>query len=188
MEREVMNIKNLTAACILALAGIAATGFAAETKWINPAIPDFAASADLPNAAMQPDKDADYKVVFNITVGAAANEKLNPSLERVARAVNIFASAGVPLSHLHFVAVVHGPATPSVLDNDHYKEKLSVDNPNVKLISELKAAGVKVIVCGQALAGQKFPHEWVNPDVEITLSAISSVIMLEMQGYVIFPM
>jgi intracellular sulfur oxidation DsrE/DsrF family protein len=47
---------------------------------------------------------------------------------------------------------------------------------------------VKLIVCGQALAGQKFPHEWVNPDVEITLSAISSVIMLEMQGYVIFPM
>jgi intracellular sulfur oxidation DsrE/DsrF family protein len=183
-----MNIKNLTAVCIFALAGAAATGYAAETKWINPAIPDFAASADLPNAAMQPDKNAEYKVVFNITAGAAANEKLNPSLERVARAANIFASAGVPLSHLHFVAVVHGPATPSVLDNDHYQEKFSVDNPNVKLISELKAAGVKVIVCGQALAGQKFPHEWVNPDVEITLSAISSVIMLEMQGYVIFPM
>ena len=55
-----MSIKNLTAACIFALAGTAATGYAAETKWINPAIPDFAASADLPDAAMQPDKNADY--------------------------------------------------------------------------------------------------------------------------------
>lgn len=183
-----MNITKLTATCIFAATTLLATAHAAETKWINPAIPDFGSSAELPNAAMQPDKNADYKVVFNITAGAAANEKLNPSLERVARAANIFASAGVPLSHLHFVAVVHGPATQSVLDNEHYKEKFSVDNPNVKLISELKAAGVKVVVCGQALAGQKFPHEWVNQDVEITLSAISSVIMLEMQGYVLLPM
>lgn len=183
-----MNIRNLTAVCALSLSCVMATGYAAETKWINPAIPDFGASADLPNAAMQPDKNADYKVVFNVTAGATANEKINPSLEKVARAANIFASAGVPLSHLHFIAVVHGPATPSILDNDHYKEKFSVDNPNVKLISELKAAGVKVVVCGQALAGQKFPHEWVNPDVEITLSAISSVIMLEMQGYAMLPM
>ncbi|MEO8006337.1 MAG: DsrE family protein [Betaproteobacteria bacterium] len=183
-----MKLKNMVAICTFALASAAVSGYAAETKWINPAIPDFGASADLPNAAMQPDKNADYKVVFNVTVGAAANEKLNPSLEKVARAANIFASAGVPLSHLHFIAVVHGPATPSVLGNDHYKEKFSVDNPNVKLISELKAAGVKVIVCGQALAANKFAHEWVNPDVEITLSAISSVVMLEMQGYVMLPM
>jgi intracellular sulfur oxidation DsrE/DsrF family protein len=183
-----MNVKVPVFAFVLAFACMAASVSAAETKWINPAVPDFGASADLPDAAMQPDKNTEYKVVFNITVGAPANEKVNPSLERVARAANIFASAGVPLSHLHFIAVVHGPATQSVLDNEHYQEKFSLDNPNVKLISELKAAGVKVIVCGQALAVNKFAHEWVNKDVEITLSAISSVIMLEQQGYVIFPM
>ncbi|HVY06954.1 MAG TPA: DsrE family protein [Burkholderiales bacterium] len=183
-----MNVKTSATVVLLALACAAGSAFAADTKWINPAVPDFGASADLPDAAMQPDKNTDYKVVFNITAGAPANDKVNPSLERVARAANIFASAGVPLSHLHFVAVIHGPATQSVLDNEHYQEKFSMDNPNVKLISELKAAGVKVLVCGQALAVNKFAHEWVNKDVEITLSAMSSVIMLEQQGYVLFPM
>jgi intracellular sulfur oxidation DsrE/DsrF family protein len=182
-----MSMKYFASVCVLALAGAAATACAAETSWVNPAVPDFGASASLPEVAMQPDKNTQYKVVFNIT-GEGPNEKINPSLERVARAANIFASADVPLSHLHFVAVIHGPATQFVLDNDHYKEKFSVENANVKLIAELKAAGVKVVVCGQALAAKKFAHEWVNHDVEITLSAMSTVIMLEQQGYVIFPM
>ncbi len=182
-----MSMKNFASVCIFALASIAGTASAAEPNWVHPAIPDFGASASLPDAGMQPDKNTEYKVVFNIT-GEGPNEKVNPTLERVARAANIFASAGVPLSHLHFIAVIHGPATQAVLDNDHYKEKFNVDNPNVKLISELKTAGVRVTVCGQALAAKKFPHEWVNPDVEITLSAISTAIILEQQGYVFFPM
>lgn len=182
-----MSMKNFVSACVFALAGVAGAACAAEPTWVNPAVPDFGASVALPDAGMQPDKNAEYKAVFNIT-GEGPNEKINPSLERAARAANIFVSAGVPLPHLHFIAVVHGPATQSVLDNDHYKEKFNVDNPNVKLIAELKAAGVKVVVCGQALAAKKFPHEWVNQDVEITLSAISTVIILEQQGYAFFPM
>ena len=187
MNRSIVSTLR-AAACGCLLAGLFGTvAMAAEPVWINPVIPDFGASVSLPAAAIQPDKNTEYKVVFNL-IGEGPNEKINPSLERVARAVNIFASAGVPLSHLHFVAVIHGPATQSVLDNDHYKEKFNVDNPNVKLIAELKSAGVKVVVCGQALAAKKFSQEWVNHDVEITLSAISTVIILEQQGYVFFPM
>ena len=182
-----MNMKTFSSICIFGLVVFSEAAFAAEPVWVNPAVPDFGASVSLPDAGMQPDKNTEYKVVFNIT-GEGPNEKINPSLERAARAANIFVSAGVPLSHLHFIAVVHGPATQSVLDNDHYKEKFNVDNPNVKLIAELKAAGVKVVVCGQALAAKKFPHDWVNQDVEITLSAISTVIILEQQGYAFFPM
>ncbi|HTT36039.1 MAG TPA: DsrE family protein [Burkholderiales bacterium] len=167
---------------------VAATAAAAaDPVWVNPAIQEFGAVVSLPDAGMQPSKDIEYKVVFNATTGGP-NEKINPALDRVARTVNVFASAGVPLSHLHFIAVVHGPATPAVLDNDHYREKFSVDNPNIKLIGALQKAGVKVVVCGQALAHNKFPHDWVNKDVEITLSALSDVIILEQQGYVLFPL
>jgi len=165
---------------------VAATATAEDPKWINPTITDYGAVVSLPQTAMQPSKDIDYKVVFNVTMGGDG-EKINPGLERVARAVNIFTSAGVPASQLHFVAGVHGPATPSVLDHEHYKQKFNVENPNVKLISELTKAGVKVVVCGQALAHNKFPHDWVNREVEVTLSAISDVIILEQQGYVLFP-
>jgi intracellular sulfur oxidation DsrE/DsrF family protein len=171
----------------VALAAATAGAAAADPVWVNPAIQEFGAVVSLPDSGMQPSKDTDYRVVFNVTAGGP-NEKINPSLDRVARTVNVFASAGVPLSHLHFVAVLHGPATPAVLDNDHYREKFSVDNPNIKLISALQKAGVKVVVCGQALAHNKFPHEWVNKEVEITLSALSDVIILEQQGYVLFPL
>ena len=171
----------------LALALAAAGASAEDTKWVNPTIQEAGAVVSLPESAMQPSKSIDYKVVFNVT-GGGGNDKINPGLERVARAVNIFTSAGVPTSHLHFVAVIHGPATPSVLDNAHYREKFSIDNPNLKLISELSRAGVKVVVCGQALAHNKFAHDWVNREIEITLSAISDVIILEQQGYVLFPL
>ena len=121
------------------------------------------------------------------TVGGDA-DKVNPMLDKVARAVNIFASAGVPLSHLHFIAVLHGAATSVALDNAHYREKFGVDNPNTKLIDALEGAGVRVIVCGQALAHNKFAQDWVNPKVEITLSAITDIVILEQQGYVFVPM
>jgi len=171
----------------IALMIVGAIAHAADPEWTYPTIQGFGKIVALPNATMQPSKDSDYKVVFNMTVGGDA-DKVNPSLDRAARAVNIFTSAGVPLSHLHFVVVIHGPATPSVLNNARYREKFSVDNPNIKLIGELEKVGVKVVVCGQALANQNFPHDWVDPQVEITLAAISDVIILEQQGYVFFPL
>ncbi len=171
----------------LALLACGTIAASAEPEWSNPVIKGYGKIVSLPNAAMQPDKNADYKVVFNLTVGVDP-DKVNSSLDRVARTVNIFASAGVPVSHLHFVVVIHGPATPIVLDNAHYQEKFKLDNPNIALIDALEKAGVKVVVCGQALAGNKIEHEWVNPKVEITLSAITDVVILEKAGYVLFPL
>jgi intracellular sulfur oxidation DsrE/DsrF family protein len=186
MKKEI-NTRLSILFCGIALMLVGAAARAAEPEWVYPTIKKYGRVAALPDAAMQPSKDIDYKVVFNMTGGGDA-DKVNPSLERVARAVNIFTSAGVPLSNLHFVVVIHGPATPSVLNNARYREKFNVDNPNIKLIEELEKAAVKVVVCGQALAGQNFPHDWVDPQVEITLAAISDVIILEQQGYVLFPL
>lgn len=160
---------------------------AAEPEWSNPVIKEYGKIVSLPNAAMQPDKNAAYKVIFNLT-GGGDPDKVNSSLDRVARTVNIFASAGVSASHLHFVVVIHGPATPIVLDNAHYQEKFKFDNPNIPLIDALEKAGVKVVVCGQALAHNKIAHEWVNPEVELTLSAITDIIILEKEGYVLVPL
>ena len=160
---------------------------AAEPEWTYPAIQGFGKVVSLPSSGIQPGKDTDYKALFNVA-GPADADKVNPNLDRVARAVNIFASAGIPLSRLHFIAVLHGPSTAAVLDNAHYHEKFGVDNPNIKLIDALESSGVRVVVCGQALAHNKFPQEWVNPKVEITLSAISDIIILEAQGYVLVPL
>jgi intracellular sulfur oxidation DsrE/DsrF family protein len=190
-ERSIMK-KRFIATLALAVAGYAGTLYvgaaqAEELNWINPTIQEAGAIVALPNAGMQPDKNTDYKVVFNIT-GGGAPEKVLAGLDRVARTVNLFTSAGVSLSRLHFVAVVHGPATPSILDDAHYKDKFGVENPNTKLIAELEKAGVQVVVCGQALAHNKFPHAWVNPQVEITLAALVDIVILQQQGYALIPL
>jgi intracellular sulfur oxidation DsrE/DsrF family protein len=160
---------------------------AADSEWTYPTIQGFGKIMPAPEASMQPAKDTEYKVVFSMTGGGDA-DKVNPYLDRVARAVNLFTGAGVPLSHLHFVVIIHGTATPTVLDNAHYRQKFSVDNPNAKLISELNKAGVKVEVCAQALAHNNLQRDWVNPEVELTLSAITDIVMLEQQGYVLYPL
>jgi intracellular sulfur oxidation DsrE/DsrF family protein len=190
-ERSVMT-KGLIAAFVAALLGfLGAVGSegarAQEWRWSNPTIEEFGAIVSLPDSGMQPAKNIDYKVVFNIT-NSAGQDQLNPGLERVARTVNLFSSAGVPLSRLHFVAVVHGPATSSILDDARHLEKFGVGNPNAPLIAALEKAGVQVVVCGQALAHFKFPDSWVNSQVEITLAAITDIVILQQQGYVLVPL
>jgi intracellular sulfur oxidation DsrE/DsrF family protein len=158
----------------------------------NPVIKAAGEMVPLPDAAFQPQKGVTYKAVFSLTKGELNKDKkqaadVNGALEAVARAVNLFVSAGVPLDHLKFVAIIHGGATPIVLDNAHYKKEFGVDNPNLEVIKQLEAAGVQIAVCGQALAGWKYEHSWVNPDIKIALSAISTIIILQQQGYALMP-
>jgi intracellular sulfur oxidation DsrE/DsrF family protein len=131
---------------------------------------------------VQPDKTTQYKVIFDVTSAGEA-KGVNSPLFHIARAVNIMASAGVPLKNLHYVAIIHGKATHIVMDNASYKKRYGKDNPNLDLIAKLAAAGVKLEVCGQALHGEKIKHEWVDKHVTITLSALSSNIIWETKGY-----
>jgi intracellular sulfur oxidation DsrE/DsrF family protein len=156
--------------------------------WQFPAIKDAGAMHPLPNAAFQPDKTTVYKVVFSVTRAPKGTNDPDGGLEPVARAVNVFASAGLPLDHLRFVAIIHGGATPIVLDNAHYKKRFGVDNPSLQAIRELKAAGVEVVVCGQAVAGYGYHYSWVDPDVKVALSALSTLIILQHQGYALVPL
>jgi len=156
--------------------------------WQFPVIKDAGAMHPLPIATYQPDKTTIYKVVFSVTREQKTPNKPDDGLEPVARAVNVFASAGVPLDHLKFVAVIYGGATPMALDNTHYKKQFGVDNPNLKVIRALKAAGVEVVVCGQAVAGFGYQNSWINPDVKIALSALSTLAILQQQGYALIPL
>jgi intracellular sulfur oxidation DsrE/DsrF family protein len=142
----------------------------------------------LPHAAFQPSPGATYKVVFGMSRGSAKPDQVNPALERVARTVNLYAAAGVPLDHLKFVAVAYGPATALVLDDAHYRAKFGVANPNLPVIAQLRKAGVTLAVCGQAVAEHHFQNDWVAKDVEVALSALTTITELEQQGYALMPL
>ena len=143
---------------------------------------------DVPNAAYKPDASRDYKVVFMLTRGPKTAGEVNPSLDRVARTLNLYVSSGVPLSHLHFVAVASGEATPIALDNAHYRKAFSTDNPNLPLIAELRNAGVDVAVCAQAAAEHDYGFDWIDKSVTLALSALTTVTELQQQGYALMPL
>ena len=183
-------VKRYRLAAVLIGIFVCCTAWAAPPAgfWQFPAIKGAGAMHPLPNAAFQPDKSTIYKVVFSVTRAPKGTQDPDGGLEPVARAVNVFTSAGVPLEHLKFVAIIHGGATPMVLDNAHYKQRFGADNPNLKIIRALKAAGVEVVVCGQAVAGYGYEYSWVDPDVKVALSALSTLIILQHQGYALVPL
>lgn len=184
---KAFTIKALGFAALFTLVG-AGVGFAipahaAGIQWTYPAIAGFGSAHPLPHAGVQPSKHQMYKALFDVTKGFKNPSKPDAGLVHVARAVNVFVSAGVPLRHLKFIAIVHGPATWAILNNAAYKKKYGVNNPNIALIRALRKAGVHVDVCGQALADNNIAHSRVNKDVRIDLSALSTTVIYGDKGY-----
>ncbi|HEY1943983.1 MAG TPA: DsrE family protein [Roseiarcus sp.] len=174
---------------LLAVAAIAAFASAAQAAdtpagfWTTPTVHGYGKIHNLPEAAYRPQADQTYRIVFSITQAAKTPATVNGALDHVARTVNLYAAAGVPLDHLKFVAVVSGPATPLALNDAQYRTAYGVANPNLALIAELKKAGVDVAVCGQAVAEHEFQYDWIDKSVTLALSALTTVTTLEHQGY-----
>ena len=172
-----------TAVLMLAVYAGGAQSSQPSGLWITPTIVGYGHMHPLDNSAYRPKPDQTYKVVFAISMGVKSPEEVNPSLDRVARAVNLYTQAGVPLKNLKFVAVAYGAATPLVLNDAQYKAAFGVPNPNIPLIKELRDKGIDVAVCGQAVAEHNYAYEWVDPHVTLSLSAITTITTLEHEGY-----
>lgn len=175
---------------LAAAAGMAATASAQQAAgfWSTPAIQGIGPVHVWPQAIMRPDVDATYKAVFDVTKAAASPDEMNPGLSHIARAVNVFAAAGVPTSHLRFTVIIHGPATPVVLNDEEFQRKFGHANPDAAVIAALTRAGVQVMVCGNALGDMQFTPAQVNSNVKVALSALSTLIILQDQGYALLTM
>lgn len=163
--------------------GVCASAFAKE----YPVVKGYGAVTPLPQAKGQPDKSLKYKVLFDVKISAAKTSEVNPGLDRVARFVNLMASAGIKPESLDVVVILSGNATPVALGNRDFKARFLVPNPNTKLIQELTNAGVKIFVCGQSLFDYQFKPEWVNPEVALALGAIVFIPTYELKGYAPVP-
>jgi intracellular sulfur oxidation DsrE/DsrF family protein len=155
----------------------------AATQWIYPVIPKFGAIHPRPDAAVQPDPGADYKVFVDVVGSHADHAKLLPALDRLARIVNMMRYAGVPAEHLHIVALLDEGAAMAGWSNATYRRKFHIDNPNLELVHALRKAGVQLLVCSQALAGQGLVDSAVDPDVTVSLSGVTDPVIYGQRGY-----
>ena len=166
----------------------AASAAPAAGFWEHPAIQGYGPVHVWPEAVDRPNARTTYKSLFDVTQAGTALDKLNPGLDHIARAVNIFAAAGVRLSHLKFAVIIHGPATPIALNDKAFEAKFGHPNPNLAVIEALRKAGVEIMVCGNALADMEYTPAEVNPDIKVALSALSTLIIQQNQGYALIRM
>jgi intracellular sulfur oxidation DsrE/DsrF family protein len=151
-----------------------------------PLVPGYEAARDLPGARELPDPKTDYKVVFADGQDAKNPGDVNPMLPTIATYVNTLGKYGVPAEHRHLVIMFHQrtPDIDIVMSNEAYKERYGRDNPNIAIIRALRQAGVDIRVCGQGLLARKIDAKQVNPDVQIDLWAMTTLVNLQLKGYV----
>lgn len=156
-------------------------------EWQYPVIKGYGAAHPLPQAAVQPDKNIHYKIIFSITKNPKKDEA-NEGLVHLARLINVYAESGIKPEKMKLVAIITSMATYTALNDNAYKKRFKTDNPNTYLLKELKEKGlVKIFVCGQALTGLGYTQKDLNPAVTEAVSALSVLPTYELKGYALMP-
>jgi len=177
------------AACLVGLsfAGSAQAAPAKSAKspdWIYPAIKGFGRVHPRSDVAVRPDPKVDYRIFVDVISSERDPSGKFNALDRLARLVNLMAYAKVPRNHVHIVALLDEKVGYASGTNAFYRKAFGGDNPNLPLIHALKKAGVELLVCSQGLAGNNIPDSAIDPDVTITLSALTDMVVYGQKGYV----
>jgi intracellular sulfur oxidation DsrE/DsrF family protein len=179
-----MNKAALGAGLILALAmGISSPSLVEGGQALP--IPGVDPARDVPNAKEVPDAKTEYKVLFDVANAPAKPTDVNPMLEATARYLNTLAKVGVPAEHRKLAVIFHQGGTPAILKNEEFKKRNNgQDNPNIAIIQALKKAGVELHVCGQAVLASKIDPKDIQPEIQLDLWALTTIINMELRGYV----
>lgn len=139
-----------------------------------------------------PDPTLQYNLLMELTSGiknkndSAAVHDVNIGLGEVGRLMNLHAASGIPLKNINVVVVVHGRALRSLYTDAVYKKMYGIANPNTALLNELKAAGVKLIVCGQAMNFIGIERNQLIPGVKLSLTAQTVLSAYQLKHYVYY--
>ena len=154
----------------------------AQTK-VNPVIKNFGTISEVPFAVEKPDLKLDYKIIVEVSSENPKPEQVHEFFDKVASVVNLHALGGGDPKHLHVIMVIHGPAAQYITNNDAYQQKFKVNNPNLPLFTALKDAGVKIFVCGQSVLKRNVDPKTIAPEIDVALSAITTLTTYQLKGY-----
>lgn len=150
---------------------------------VNPIIKNYGGIYDLPYADEKVDPTLDYNIVVEVVTVNNKPDEVNWALNNVARMINLHAMAGVPQEKLNVVLAIHGGAAFTVMNNEEYKKKYKVDNPNLDLYQALEEAGVKIFVCGQSLIARDINKDKMVPKIKIASSMLTTMTTYQLKGY-----
>jgi intracellular sulfur oxidation DsrE/DsrF family protein len=127
-----------------------------------------------------------FKVVFDIADQAATNSQ-NRQFNSVARFINMHVRAGVPRDNIEVAMVIHGKASFDLMNDTAHSAKFEKPNSNTELINLLTKFGVKVFICGQSASYHGVSADQLNPNVKVSLSAMTANALLQQRGYTLNP-
>lgn len=149
------------------------------------AIPSAGAMHDIPRAQEKPDPALRYKIVFDVQTLADSSDAVSPALKSIGALLNTYRNYGVPADHIQATAVFHGQTIVLVTRDEVYHDRTGAEkNPNQKLLGELAAFGVQLVVCGQSAQAQHYAAADLIPAAHLNLSATVTFINLQTKGYV----
>lgn len=170
--------------CLLILwPGLLPATLWAQEKAAGPIIPEYGEVFHIPSPGLPTDTSHTFRAIFDVMQAAEDRSQRNPSIETVARYLNMHAQDGVPAEQLHAVLVVHNAASADLLTDELYRERFGFDNPNSGMLRALMNAGVEVVFCGQSSISRNIPIEHTVPGVKLALSAMTALIQYQDQGY-----
>ncbi len=171
----------------LIFAIVACTFFAETTaqKTVRPFISNYGDVFEVAATKEVVNKKGKYKILIDIISPSASAKEISEHFENIARIANLHVAAGVKPENLSIVAVVHGAAVSFILNNETYKQKYGVDNPNQPVFTALKAAGIPLYVCGQTLFKRKVDPATLAPEFDIVQSAVTTITTYAPQGYTV---
>lgn len=145
--------------------------------------------APVQNATELADPKMKYKLLMELTGFAAKGEEktakneINLGIGEITRKVNLHVATGIPQKNIDLVIIVHAGALFAFLNNEKYKRKYGIDNPNITIIKDLQNFGAKIIVCGQAMTFLGLEMQDLVPGIKEALSAQTVLSTYELKGY-----
>jgi intracellular sulfur oxidation DsrE/DsrF family protein len=127
--------------------------------------------------------DTPLKAVFELRDAPRSPEGGQPQLNTMARFLNMHARHGVPRENLRVAGVVHAGGAFAMVNDARYREEFGVDNPNKEVIAEILASGGQLVLCGQSAAARGIDRDELLPGVQLALSAMTALTVLQQQGY-----
>ena len=132
-------------------------------------------------------KDLTYRIAWGVTAGPAVAEGVAEGFRKPANFLFLADRNGLPRTNVKLAIVVSGTATHSLLRNEAYKAVKGTDNASIPLLEALDAAGVQVIVCGEALVKRGIAAGDLLPFVKVAPTATMALATLHAQGYATWP-
>lgn len=127
-----------------------------------------------------------FKAVYEINTSDSTG--MNQQLNTVARFVNLHARHGIPKERIHAAAVVHGTGWWSLLSDSAYGARFGgKTNPSKRLVEELLANNVQLVMCGQTAGFRGVKREELLPGVQLGISAMTALSVFQSQGYAFIP-